>query len=241
MTEKEFRSILCEAMNEEYKWVPQPEKLEYEYSFSTKFEEKMQSLIRETAACAKKDTVDYKRIAKRFEETSRIRIGHHTFRKMTLIIIAAVMLLALAACTAIYVSITWNEMQNEKQGTLDVTFEIDSNIGKTQAFEAKRPEIPQGFEIAEEDEITDGKHLSILYRNNDEMIYYSQDGISENMSLSIDNDDESFTEISVNGYKAYAVTEGSSPYMIWSDDKYLYQLNGNVPYEILEKMAHSLR
>lgn len=240
MTENEFCRVLCEAMNEEYSWVTQPEKLEYEYSFSLKFEEKMQSLIRKNTAIAKKDTEDYKRIAKSFDETSRIRIGHHTFRKMTLIIIAAVMMLALAACTAIYVSITWNEMQNEKQGTLDVTFEIDSNIGKTQAFDAKRPEIPQGFEIAEEDKITDGKHLSILYRNNDEMIYYSQDGMSENMSLSIDNDDEGFTEISVNGYKGYALTKGEAPYMIWCDGEYLYYISGTVPYEVLEEMAHSV-
>lgn len=241
MTENEFCRVLCEAMNEEYRWVPQPEELEYEYSFSPKFEEKMQILIRENTACAKKNTVEYKRIAKKFDETSYIWIGHHSFKKMTLIIVAAVMMLALAACTAIYVSIAWNEVQNDKQGTLDITFDIEGNKNSPQEFEIKRPKTPQGFEIAEEDEITDGKHLSILYQNNDELIYYSQDGMSENIGLSIDNDDEGFTEISINGYKGYALTKGDAPYMIWSDGEYLYQLNGNVAYEILEKMAQSLR
>lgn len=240
MTENEFRKILCEAMNEEYRWVPQPEELEYEYSFSPEFEKKMQSLLRENISRTSNDTVEYKRTAKGFDERSCIRIGHRSLRKMTVIIVAAVMTLALAACTAIYVSITWNEMQNEEHGTLDVTFEIDNNIGKTQNFEAKRPKTPRGFEIAEEDEITDMKHLSISYRNDDELIYYSQDGMSENMSLSIDNDDEGFTEIRINGYKGYAITKGSSPYIIWSDGEYLYSLNGNVMYEILNKMAQSL-
>ena len=42
MTEMQFRSILCDAMNQEYRWVPEPEELEYDYTFSPEFEKKMQ-------------------------------------------------------------------------------------------------------------------------------------------------------------------------------------------------------
>ena len=46
MTELQFREIVREAMKEEYKWVPQPEELDYDYTFSKEFEKKMQQMIR---------------------------------------------------------------------------------------------------------------------------------------------------------------------------------------------------
>ncbi len=46
MTEIQFRSILCDAMNQEYRWVPEPENLEYDYTFSPEFEKKMRKMIR---------------------------------------------------------------------------------------------------------------------------------------------------------------------------------------------------
>ena len=58
-------------------------------------------------------------------------------------------------------------------------------------------------------------------------IDYVQDKNLETMGLSIDSDDESFTQIEVNGHKGYAVTEGSAPYLIWSDGEYLYYLSEN--------------
>ncbi|MGN0722212.1 MAG: hypothetical protein ACI4LZ_09660 [Anaerovoracaceae bacterium] len=65
-------------MKEEYKWVPQPEELDYEYTFSKEFEKKMQEMIWE-------NTIHY------------IHIGKHAFRKMTVVIVAAVLMLAMVA------------------------------------------------------------------------------------------------------------------------------------------------
>lgn len=220
MTELQFREIVREAMKEEYKWVPQPEELDYDYTFSKEFEKKMQQMIRE-------NTMHY------------IRIGKHTFRKMAVVIVAAVLMLALVAC-GIYLSINWNETQNDEQGTLDITFDIDDPNGVRGEFEHKRPEIPEGFKIAKENEYP--FILEIEYENdNGNIIDYLQNGNIDSMGLSIDNDDKGFSEISVNGYKGYARTTGTSPYMMWSDGSYLYYLSGDVSYELLEEMAASIK
>ena len=220
MTELQFREIVREAMKEEYKWVPQPEELDYDYTFSKEFEKKMQQMIRE-------NTMHY------------IRIGKHAFRKMAVVIVAAVLMLALVAC-GIYLSINWNETQNDEQGTLDITFDIDDPNGVRGEFEHKRPEIPEGFKIAKENEYP--FILEIEYENDKgNIIDYLQNGNIDSMGLSIDNDDKGFSEISVNGYKGYARTTGTSPYMMWSDDSYLYYLSGDVSYELLEEMAASIK
>lgn len=220
MTELQFREIVREAMKEEYKWVPQPEELDYEYTFSKEFEKKMQEMIRE-------NTIHY------------IHIGKNAFRKMTVVIVAAVLMMALVAC-GIYLGINWNEVQNDEQGTLDITFDINDPNGVRGEFEYKRPEIPVGFKVAKENEYP--LSLEIEYENdNGNVIYYDQTGSVETMGLSIDNDDEGFIEISVNGYKGYARTTGMSPYMIWSDGVCLYYLSGDVSYELLEEMAASIK
>ena len=220
MTELQFREIVREAMKEEYKWVPQPEELDYDYTFSKEFEKKMQQMIRN-------NTMHY------------IRIGKHAFRKMTVVIVASVLMLALVAC-GIYLSINWNETQNDEQGTLDVTFDIDDPNGVRGEFEHKRPEIPEGFKIAKENEYP--FILEIEYENDKgNIIDYLQNGNIDSMGLSIDNDDKGFSEISVNGYKGYARTTGTSPYMMWSDGSYLYYLSGDVSYELLEEMAASIK
>lgn len=220
MTELQFREIVREAMKEEYKWVPQPEELDYDYTFSKEFEKKMQQMIRN-------NTMHY------------IRIGKHAFRKMTVVIVASVLMLALVAC-GIYLSINWNETQNDEQGTLDITFDIDDPNGVRGEFEHKRPEIPEGFKIAKENEYP--FILEIEYENDKgNIIDYLQNGNIDSMGLSIDNDDKGFSEISVNGYKGYARTTGTSPYMMWSDGSYLYYLSGDVSYELLEEMAASIK
>ena len=220
MTELQFREIVREAMKEEYKWVPQPEELDYDYTFSKEFEKKMQQMIRE-------NTMHY------------IRIGKHAFRKMTVVIVASVLMLALVAC-GIYLSINWNETQNDEQGTLDITFDIDDPNGVRGEFEHKRPEIPEGFKIAKENEYP--FILEIEYENDKgNIIDYLQNGNIDSMGLSIDNDDKGFSEISVNGYKGYARTTGTSPYMMWSDGSYLYYLSGDVSYELLEEMSASIK
>lgn len=233
MTEDEFRRVLCDAMNEEYKWVPNPEDLEYEYTFSKAFEYKIHRLIAANSSDEKWQDIY------NTHEIKNIWVSHRTLRKMSVVIIVSVMILAFAACTAIYAVINWNESQNNEQGTLDVTFDIEKKNTTAHNFKAKQPETPQGFELIKEEK--DLLDVFMLYESGDHTIYYSQSYADENTGLSIDSDDESFTDITINGYKGYAVTESESPYIIWYDGYYLYYISGNVPYNVLDKMARSVK
>lgn len=217
MTEMQFRSILCDAMNQEYRWVPEPEELDYDYAFSPEFEKKMRKMIRRSEG---------------------VRIGRHVFRKMTVAILAAVMILALAAC-AVYLGVTWQERENARTGTLDITFDTEKSSSANEAFEKKEPALPGNFALTSTNSYP--SRFEAVYENHaGQGIDYVQDKNLETMGLSIDSDDESFTRIEVNGHKGYAVTEAAAPYLIWSDGEYLYYLSGNVSYDVLEKMADSI-
>lgn len=217
MTEMQFRSILCDAMNQEYRWVPEPEELDYDYAFSPEFEKKMRKMIRRSEG---------------------VRIGRHVFRKMTVAILAAVMMLALVAC-AVYLGVTWQERENARTGTLDITFDTEKSSSANEAFEKKEPALPGNFALTSTNSYP--SRFEAVYENHaGQGIDYVQDKNLETMGLSIDSDDESFTRIEVNGHKGYAVIEGTAPYLIWSDGEYLYYLSGNVSYDVLEKMADSI-
>ena len=57
-----------------------------------------------------------------------VNFGRYTMRRAVAIALVAALILALAAC-AIRFAIIWHETNNEKQGTLDVTFELGDPAG----------------------------------------------------------------------------------------------------------------
>ena len=46
MTEVEFQRVLKEALEERYADIPDPDELEYDYTFSPRFERRMKRMIR---------------------------------------------------------------------------------------------------------------------------------------------------------------------------------------------------
>ena len=54
MTELQFQEILCNALNEEFKWVDSLDELGYEYNFSDEFKIKKQNLHKQ----AKKQSLE---------------------------------------------------------------------------------------------------------------------------------------------------------------------------------------
>ena len=71
-------------------------------------------------------------------------------------------------------------------------------------------------------------------------ILYNQEQISDTMGLSIDNDDESFTQIDINGFKGYAATEEEAPFIVWSDGISLYTISSNISFDELFAIAESI-
>ena len=229
MTESQFRKVLQEAMDDVYSWIPDPEDLDYDYTFSPEFDAKMEQMLRENGIDIKLKPLS----------TRRTRFGRRTFRRAAIAILAAVLILALAACTIYFLRVNWNETPNDAQGTLDVTFDIDDPQGLRGEFELKRPQTPDGFSAVEEVEYSTS--LEIEYRDDNRVIYYDQTGNVETAGLSLDNEDGNFEQITIHGHKGYAIVKGDNPYISWSDGISLYYLSGNVPYELLKEMAESIK
>ena len=122
---------------------------------------------------------------------------------------------------------------------MDITFDTEKSNYANEAFERKEPALPDNFAVTSTNSYP--SMFEAVYENHaGQGIDYVQDKNLDTMGLSIDSDDEGFTQIEVNGHKGYAVTEGATPYLIWSDGEYLYYLSGNVSYDVLEKMAESI-
>lgn len=229
MTESQFRKVLQEAMDDVYSWIPDPEDLDYDYTFSPEFDAEMEQMLRENGIDIKLKPLS----------TRRTRFGRHTFRRAAVAILAAALMLALAACTIYFLRVNWNETPNDAQGTLDVTFDIDDPQDMRGEFEPKRPQTPDGFTVVEEVEYPTS--LEIEYRDDNRVIYYDQTGNVEIAGLSLDNEDGNFEQITIHGHKGYAIVKGNSLYISWSDGISLYYLSGNVPYELLKEMAESIK
>ena len=56
MTEMQLREILCDAMVKEYEWIPAPENLRHDYTFSPEFEKKMKKMMQKFGSGIKQNT-----------------------------------------------------------------------------------------------------------------------------------------------------------------------------------------
>lgn len=228
MNGAEFQNILAEALERRYASIPNPEELSFDYEFSPQFERKMKRMIRRF------DYIQGKEQRAERKETTNFR-----FRKVAVFALVLVLLMALAACAVHYI-IIWNEENNEKQGTLDVTFELE-NPNTEDLFTFKEPVVPDSY--TREVTFRDGDIQDIEYTDekSGKTILYHQTGISESMGLSIGNEDESFTQIEINGFKGYAETEGETPFIVWSDGISLYTISSNISFDELFVIAESIQ
>ena len=252
MTEAEFQRVLREALEERYADIPDPDDLEYDYTFSPKFERNMKHMIRNFDRIRSKARREAAR-AEAAEQNSRklrdaesgsnvqyVTFGRHTMRRAVVIALAAALILTLAAC-AIRFAIIWHETNNEKQGTLDVKFELEDPAGAAEAFAFKEPTVPEEYVRGEVFQAEDIYTIEFLDAENDKVIYYNQTAVLESTGLSIDNEAESFAPISINGHKGYSAEEPTYSYIIWSDGVSLYCLTGNIPLEKIKSMAESIQ
>ena len=226
MNGAEFQSVLAEALERRYASIPDPEELSFDYEFSPRFERKMKRMIRRF------DYIQGK------EQRAERKETNFRFRRVAVFALVFVLLMALAACAVHYI-IIWNEENNEKQGTLDVTFELE-NPNTKDLFTFKEPVVPDSY--TREVTFRNGDIQDIEYTDekNGKTILYNQAVISEAMGLSITNEHESFTQIEINGFKGYAETEGETPFIIWSDGISLYTISSNTSFDELFAIAESI-
>ncbi len=228
MTELQFRKLLQEAMDDAYRWVPDPEDLNYDYTFSPEFDVKMERMLRENGIDIKLKPVSAR----------RANFGRHTFRRAAIAILAAVLILALAACTIYFLRVNWNETPNDAQGTLDVTFDIDDPQDMRGEFEPKRPQTPDGFTVVEEVEYPFS--VQIKYQRVEQQIIYDQTGGIDTMRLSIDSENNDLQEIVINGHKGYISQKEKNSHLVWADGISCFELIGNVDKDTLVKIAETV-
>ena len=227
MNSAEFQNVLAEALERRYASIPDPEELSFDYEFSPRFERKMKRMIRRFEHIQGK------------EQRAERKETNFRFRKVAVFALVLVLLMALAACAVHYI-IIWNEENNEKQGTLDVTFELE-NPNTEDLFTFKEPVVPDSYTREVTFSNRDIQDIDYIDEKNEKTILYQQARITEAMSLSIDNDDENFAQIEVNGFKGYAATEDAVSFIVWSDGISLYTISGNISLDELYAFAESIQ
>lgn len=230
MREIDFRMVVGEAINEEFNSLPDIENLDYEYEFTYEFRNKMKKLIKQYEGIK-----DGKFIQRSVDDK---KVNKSKLKRLVIVVLIAVLVLTLVACVASFY-IKWIEVNNTKNGTLDVTFKVSGQKSKEKG-ELVLPATPKGFEIIskyEEDIV-----LWIRYKNKQEKVidYIQQTDTVDTISMSIDNDDEKFSEISINGYKGYASEEENCSYVVWVTENSVYSMSGNVDMDIIMEMARSI-
>ena len=156
-------------------------------------------------------------------------------------LIAAMILAAAAGTAAIRRPIVqWFTQNNEAEGSLDVSFEVDDPDGLTKQFTYVKPEVPEGYKIIYEDKV-DGQQYSIIYQNEEGMeISYLQTGDIEGMGLGLDNETGDLQETEVNGYKGYSYSSKDNNSLIWSNGIYLFNIGGTCSMEVIREMAEKI-
>lgn len=230
MTDR-LQDALQEAIEQEYAWVPAPENLDYNYTFSPAFTRKMERLRR---------TMRQNEHA--IEERTYVHVGGRRVRRALLVALIAALIMAMTAgAIAIQRALVhWNETQNDEAGTLDITFDVDDPNDLTEEFHYKKPKTPDGYEIVREETYSDTEY-EIEYHNDDgQIILYIQSGSIEKMGFGIDNEDAEFHEVEINGYKGYSYSKLGNHALTWTDGMALYDIIGTCEMEVLWAMAKSL-
>lgn len=221
--ENKLNLALQEALMRDFPEIEKFEKTPYEHQFSVEFEENMQRIFK-------------------MAEKEYVSIRHHRLRKAFVVALIATLLMTTVG-GAVAISkplVKWITEQNEKLNVLDITFEVD---GENEPIEDSiayiQPKTPKGYKIVREDKY--GIGYDIEYENNQgQVIYYSQMGAIEPMGLSLDNEDDSLHETTINGYAGYVWEKSGNCALTWSDGRYLFDLSGTCSLETLEHMAKSI-
>lgn len=221
--EKQLRAALSEAMNQEFDSVPDVDDLNHLYTFSDHFQAEMRRISR-------------------LAERNYVSVGRHRIRRAAAMALIAAMILAAAAGAAAIRRpiVQWFTQNNEAEGSLDVSFEVDDPDGLTKQFTYVKPEVPEGYKIIYEDKV-DGQQYSIIYQNEEGMeISYLQTGDIEGMGLGLDNETGDLQETEVNGYKGYSYSSKDNNSLIWSNGIYLFNIGGTCSMEVIREMAEKI-
>jgi len=217
---KNFDIALEYALVKEFLWLDNFENPYTNYEFSSQFESNMKTIIPKA-------------------EFTYVSIGKQRIRKTLLAALVALLAILITGCAfGVYYLIEWNETQNDKQGALDVTFDIKGG-SSSDSNTPGLPKTPAGYSITEQ--FIDDSSCIIVYSDSKQnQIIYAQSNDIENMSVSIDNEDADFKETTINGCKGYTSTKDGINALYWADSNCFYELQGTCEMDVLHSMTKSI-
>lgn len=195
----------------------------YDYAFSGEFTEQMRRIFV-------------------MADRQYVSVGRRRIRRAAALALAAALIMVTAACGVAVTKplVKWLTSENEEQGTMDVTFEVEDPDGLTKEFRHIKPETPEGYRIVTEDKGRTDYYIE--YEGEDgTVIYYIQSLGIDSMGLSVDNENADFSEIEISGYKGYSYSKAGNNAMIWTDGTSLFQIIGTCRMELVEEMVKSIR
>ena len=212
-----LKIALEKALENEFSYMDDLDNPYTEYEFSPQFEKKIKKITPKA-------------------EFTYVNVGRMRIRKAMIAAAIALLALAVTGCAiAAHYIVEWNETQNDEQGTLDVTFNVSGD--GPHSSEPFSPKHPEGYTIT--NEFNDPVVHSIEYEDDKghSILFLSQENI-ETAGLSINNEGEEFKEINIRGQKGYYFYNEGFTALTWTDDRYLYQLQGTCEMDVLMDMIN---
>ena len=206
MKKDELFDIFREYASKEFEDIPKNDD-DIDYEFSEDFENKMAKLL---------DDISNHKKSNKTIPTSR--------KKVIAVLIAAIFILSVGAMSVSAIRDPIVEFVYKiYDGFTDVFF--DGDTSKKITYRYSFSETPEGF-VETEHLITDGvDYIKYENKQNKNIIEFSQN-ITENISVSLDNEHGSFEKIQVNGNEIniYISDYGDYYYAFWNIDYYYMEL-----------------
>ncbi len=156
------------------------------------------------------------------------------------LLVAALIALMIIGSVAVYAISHPEIIYNIKKTFTEWSFSFQQNDPEkaTIDFVFIEPEIPDGFNIVSEEKITNW--YEVQYENGQgEIIFYTQN-LTDNLGLKINGEGQEYKDIEINGNKGLAYIQNNSWTIIWDNGYYIFELMGNVDYDMLFNMAESI-
>lgn len=207
-----YNKKLCESL-------PSDEELK-DIKFSEAFEKKMQKLIR-------------------VQKKSYFYLINTAAKRVALIVLAIIITLTTTAFSVKAIREAVIEFFIETFTThSDVSVEGD-DIFVNIEFEKVTPKyLPEGF--SQSRDISNGEITFIEYSNTqNEIINYSQYR-NAGEALSVNTEDTRFKTIYVNGFEGICYEKNGFNKIIFGDEKYFYDIEGQISMDELQKIAESI-
>lgn len=205
------------ALEQLDKDLPQPEE---NIEFSAEHERKMSRLFRkERLKLARKKLIKYTKVA-------------------------AVVLVGIILCTGISIASVeaWrvpfmNYILDLSKPNTDFTFNESEEV----LYENDKVRIkyaPEGFKLTH---IQEDRPLLLLQYENGEQFYQITVGYSTTMGISIDTENGTVIDTTLNGYEAVYASTSLCNSLLWSDGEYIYTVVGNVEKNEIFRVAENIQ